>query len=105
MHPAKAFAMLQRGLFRLVLSSPNPQSGGGSSMPDGAVQTLGGWNRFSIEVPDLENLVSKLKSSAVRFRNEIVNGIGGKQVTIEDPSNNPIELFQPTIDEARLNKD
>ncbi len=104
-HPAKAFAMLQRGALRLVLSSPNPQAGGGSSMPDGTVQTPGGWNRFSIEVNDLENLVSRLRSSSVRFRNEIVNGVGGRQVIVEDPSGNPVELFEPTIDEARLNKD
>ncbi|QRF75976.1 Glyoxalase-like domain protein [Thermoplasmatales archaeon] len=102
MHPAKAFAMLQRGALRLVLSSPNPQSGGGATMPDGTIQTPGGWNRFSIEVNNLELIVDKLKRSSVHFRNDIVVGVGGKQTIVDDPSGNPVELFQPTLDEARL---
>ena len=104
MHPAPAFAMLTRGDLRLVLSAPNPSAGGGQPMPDGRQQEPGGWNRFSIEVEDLSSLVERLKRAGTRFRNEIVTGVGGKQTIAEDPSGNPIELFEPLIDEARLDK-
>jgi catechol 2,3-dioxygenase-like lactoylglutathione lyase family enzyme len=102
MHPAPAFAMLSRGDLRLVLSAPNPAGGGGQLMPDGRQQEPGGWNRFAIEVNDLEGLVEKLSQAGAHFRNEIVTGVGGKQIIIEDPSGNPVELFEPTIPEARL---
>jgi catechol 2,3-dioxygenase-like lactoylglutathione lyase family enzyme len=102
MHPAPAFAMLSRGDLRLVLSAPNPVGGGGQSMPDGTKPEPGGWNRFAIEVSDLETLVETLRKAGVHFRNEIVTGVGGKQILVEDPSGNPIELFQPTLPEARL---
>jgi catechol 2,3-dioxygenase-like lactoylglutathione lyase family enzyme len=102
MHPAPAFAMLTRGDLRLALSAPNPQGGGGQSMPDGTAPQPGGWNRVAIEVEDLEAMVAALKASGARFRNEIVTGVGGKQILLEDPSGNPIELFQPTRAEARL---
>src|SRR5512143_2721751 len=102
MHPAPAFAMLSRGELRLVLSMPNPRGGGGQPMPDGRQQEPGGWNRFSIEVNDLEGMVEKLRKAGAHFRNEIVTGVGGRQIILEDPSGNPIELFEPLIDEARL---
>jgi catechol 2,3-dioxygenase-like lactoylglutathione lyase family enzyme len=102
MHPAPAFAMLSRGELRLVLSAPNPSAGGGQSMPDGARPEPGGWNRFAIEVADLAATVETLRNSGARFRNEIVTGVGGKQILLEDPSGNPIELFEPTRAEARL---
>jgi catechol 2,3-dioxygenase-like lactoylglutathione lyase family enzyme len=102
MHPAPAFAMLQRGDLRLVLSAPNPAGGGGQATPDGRVPEPGGWNRFAIEVDDLESQVAALRAAGVRFRNEIVTGVGGKQILAEDPSGNPVELFQPTRAEARL---
>lgn len=102
MHPAPPFAMLSRGELRLVLSMPNPRGGGGQPMPDGRSQEPGGWNRFSIEVDDLDALVKKLRASGAHFRNEIVTGVGGKQIILEDPSGNPIELFEPIIEEARL---
>ena len=102
MHPAPAFAMLSRGSLRLVLSAPGGGPGGGQAMPDGTVPEPGGWNRFQLEVDDLETLVSRLRGAGARFRNEIVTGVGGKQILVEDPSGNPIELFQPIIDEARL---
>jgi catechol 2,3-dioxygenase-like lactoylglutathione lyase family enzyme len=102
MHPAPAFAMLQRGDLRLVLSAPNPTGGGGQATPDGRVPEPGGWNRFAIEVEDLESEVAALRAAGVRFRNEIVTGVGGKQILAEDPSGNPVELFQPTRAEARL---
>ncbi|HKA30816.1 MAG TPA: VOC family protein [Candidatus Binatia bacterium] len=102
MHRVPAFAMLERGELRLVLSAPNPSGGGGQPMPDGTQQAPGGWNRFAIEVDDLEAAVQRLRAAGARFRNDIVTGVGGKQIIVEDPSGNPIELFQPTRPEARL---
>jgi len=102
MHPAPAFAMLARGDLRLVLSAPNPAAGGGQAMPDGRVQEPGGWNRFAVEVDDLAATVDALRKAGVRFRNDIVTGVGGKQILAEDPSGNPVELFQPIAPEARL---
>src|SRR6185437_11433181 len=104
MHPAPPFAMLSRGDLRLVLSAPNPMGGGGQSMPDGTAPTPGGWNRFAIEVDDLGALVARLRKSGAHFRNDIVIGVGGKQILVDDPSGNPIELFQPTIADARLER-
>ena len=102
MHPAPAFAMLERGALRLVLSVPNPAGGGGQSMPDGTAPEPGGWNRFAIQVDDLGAMVARLRDAGVRFRNEIVTGVGGKQIIVNDPSGNPIELFEPTLPEARI---
>ena len=102
MHPAPPFAMLERGDLRLVLSAPNPSGGGGQPMPDGTAQAPGGWNRFAIAVDDLEATVADLRAHGAPFRNDIVTGVGGKQILLEDPSGNPIELFQPTRAEARL---
>lgn len=102
MHPAPPFAMLDRGDLRLLLSAPSTQGGGGRSMPDGTSPAPGGWNRISLEVSDLAAIVRDLREAGVPFRNDIVTGIGGKQVLIEDPSGNPVELFEPTIPEARL---
>lgn len=102
MHPAPAFAMLTRGDLRLMLSAPNGAGGGGQAMPDGAVPQPGGWNRFAIEVADLEQEVAELRAAGLRFRNDIVTGVGGKQILLDDPSGNPVELFEPTRPEARL---
>jgi catechol 2,3-dioxygenase-like lactoylglutathione lyase family enzyme len=102
MHPAGSFAMLSRGDLRLVLSAPNPAAGGGQSMPDGTKQEPGGWNRFSIEISDIAHTVARLREHGVRFRNEVVTGVGGKQIIAEDPSGNPVELFEPILPEARL---
>lgn len=104
MHPAPTFAMLSRGDLRLVLSAAGGGPGGGQAMPDGTLPRPGGWNRFSIEVDDLESAVETLRAAGVRFRNDIVNGVGGRQVLIDDPSSNPIELFEPTRPEARLDE-
>ncbi len=95
MHPAPNFAMLFRGDLRLLLSAPGGQGGGSQAMPDGRVPEPGGWNRFEIEVDDLDAMVEALRQAGVTFRNEIVNGIGGRQILVEDPSGNPVELFQP----------
>jgi catechol 2,3-dioxygenase-like lactoylglutathione lyase family enzyme len=102
MHPAPPFAMLSLGDLRLVLSAPNPTGGGGQAMPDGTVPEPGGWNRFAVQVDNLEATVERLKRAGAHFRNEIVTGVGGKQILLEDPSGNPVELFEPLIDEARL---
>jgi catechol 2,3-dioxygenase-like lactoylglutathione lyase family enzyme len=102
MHPAPPFAMLSRGDLRLVLSAPNPLGGGGQSMPDGTKPQPAGWNRFALEVDDLEATVAKLRKAGAHFRNDVVTGVGGKQIILEDPAGNPIELFEPTRPEARL---
>ena len=104
MHPAPTFAMLARGDLRLVLSAAGGGPGGGQAMPDGRLPEPGGWNRFSIEVPDLAATVAELRRAGARFRNEIVTGVGGKQILLEDPSGNPVELFEPTRSEARLSQ-
>jgi catechol 2,3-dioxygenase-like lactoylglutathione lyase family enzyme len=102
MHPAPTFAMLARGDLRLVLSKPGGGPGGGAAMPDGTVPTPGGWNRFAIEVDDVDRLHAQLTGAGVHARSPVVDGVGGRQVIVDDPSGNPVELFQPTIREAKL---
>ncbi len=102
MHPAPAFAMLKRGDLRLALSAPGGGAGGGQAMPDGAIPAPGGWNRFMLEVDDLPAMVERLRAGGARFRNELVVGVGGNQILLEDPAGNPVELFQPTRGEARM---
>jgi catechol 2,3-dioxygenase-like lactoylglutathione lyase family enzyme len=102
MHPAPTFAMLAHGDLRLVLSAPGGGPGGGQAMPDGTMPQPGGWNRFQLEVDDIEATVARLREHGARFRNEIITGVGGKQTLVEDPSGNPVELFQPILEEARL---
>jgi catechol 2,3-dioxygenase-like lactoylglutathione lyase family enzyme len=105
MFPDPAFAMLTRGDLRLVLVSPVPadhHGGGSRPMPDGTTQGPGGWNRIMIEVPDLQVAVERLRAQGMHFRNEIVTGVGSAQILLEDPSGNPIELFEPRRAEARL---
>ena len=104
MHPAPPFAMLERGALRLVLSAPNPDAGGGQPMPDGAPQAPGGWNRFAVEVDDLDATVERLRAAGARFRNDVVVGVGGDQTIVEDPSGNPVELFEPILPEAKLSR-
>lgn len=96
MHPAPGFAMLARGALRLALSAPGGPGGGGQAMPDGQQPEPGGWNRLSLPVDDLDADVDRLRAAGARFRNNIVTGIGGKQILLEDPDGNPIELFQAT---------
>jgi catechol 2,3-dioxygenase-like lactoylglutathione lyase family enzyme len=94
LHPAPGFASLSRGDLQLLLNRPGA-GGAGQAVSGGQIPAPGGWNRIQIEVEDLEATVEKLKRAGGRFRNEIVTGNGGKQILIEDPSGNPIELFQP----------
>ena len=95
MHPAPTFAMLSSGDLRLLLSVPSEQGGGGQILPDGRRPEPGGWNRISLIVSDLAHEVDRLRASGVPFRTDIVNGVGGDQALIEDPSGNPVELFEP----------
>lgn len=71
-------------------------------MPDGTAPKPGGWNRFQLEVDNIEATVDRLRDHGARFRNDIITGTGGKQILLEDPAGNPIELFQPIIPEAKL---
>ncbi len=98
MHPAPMFAILSRGDLRLLLSSPvgpGGPGGGSSAMPDGTMPRPGGWNRISLEISGLEEIVASLRGAGVRFRNDIVTGVGGRQILLDDPSGNPVELFEP----------
>ena len=105
-HPAPSFAMLSRGELRLVLSKPGGGPGGGSqAMPDGTMPAPGGWNRFAIEVPDVATIVERLRKAGAQFRGDVIAGVGGNQAIVEDPSGNPVELFEPKRAEARLNRD
>jgi catechol 2,3-dioxygenase-like lactoylglutathione lyase family enzyme len=90
---APAFAEIIRGRLRLLLAGPG--SSAGRPMPDGRQPAPGGWNRIHFIVEDIAAEVDRLRSAGVPFRNEIVSGPGGKQILLDDPSGNPIELFQP----------
>jgi catechol 2,3-dioxygenase-like lactoylglutathione lyase family enzyme len=90
---APAFADVRRGPLRLLLSGPT--SSAGRPMPDGRRPEAGGWNRIHLLVDDIHSEVERLAAAGVRFRNEVVKGPGGAQILLEDPSGNPIELFQP----------
>ncbi len=94
MHPAPGFASLALGDLQLFLNRPGA-GGAGPSMPTGQAPEPGGWNRFQVQVTDLEATVERLKAAGCQFRSEIINGNGGKQILVNDPSGNPIELFQP----------
>lgn len=95
MHPAPTFAMLARGNLRLALSAPSETGGGGQVMSDGRVPEPGGWNRISLQVDELEKKVEELREKGVSFRSDIVVGVGGNQILVDDPSGNCIELFEP----------
>lgn len=102
LHPAPTFAMLHHGDLRLLLSAPSLQGGGGQSMPDGTNPEPGGWNRFSLEVTGLEELAARLRDAGVHLRSDIITGVGGNQLLVEDPAGNLVELFEPTRPEAWL---
>jgi catechol 2,3-dioxygenase-like lactoylglutathione lyase family enzyme len=104
MHPAPQFAMLVRDDLRLAIVSPvdaGHPGGGSRPMPDGTRQEPGGWNRFALEVDDLDGMVDRLAAAGVTFRSGIIDGVGGRQALVQDPSGNLVELFQPTIPQAR----
>ena len=74
-------------------------------MPDGTLPAPGGWNRFQLQVDDLDATVEDLRAHGAHFRNDILTGVGGKQILVEDPAGNPVELFEPILDEARLGRE
>jgi catechol 2,3-dioxygenase-like lactoylglutathione lyase family enzyme len=88
-----AFADVRRGNLRLLLSGP--ASSAGRAMPDGKVPHPGGWNRIHLLVDDIDSEVDRLRAAGVPFRSEVVSGPGGRQIVLDDPSGNPVELFQP----------
>jgi catechol 2,3-dioxygenase-like lactoylglutathione lyase family enzyme len=102
MHPAPAFAMLNNGDLRLLLSAPNPEGGGGRQLDDGSTPQPGGWNRFTLQVDDLAAEIARLADAGVTLRSGLIEGVGGRQVLVADPSGNLVELFEPTRNEARL---
>ena len=95
MHPGSGFARLARGDLRLLLNAVGGSGGAAQAMPDGRRPEPGGWNRIQIEVHDLPALAEQLRTRGAHFRNDIVSGNGGKQILLDDPSGNPIELFEP----------
>lgn len=97
MHPAPGFAALSLGALRLFLNVPGA-GGAGQSMPDGSRPAPGGWNRFQFVVEDLDATFAELQSRGCSFRSEIIQGNGGRQVIVDDPSGNPVELFEPKRD-------
>ena len=98
MNPAPGFAMLKRDDLRLLLNTPGGGGGAGQGAADGTPPAPGGWNRFQLIVDDLESEVARLRGEGVAFRSDIIEGIGGRQIVADDPSGNPIELFQPPAD-------
>jgi catechol 2,3-dioxygenase-like lactoylglutathione lyase family enzyme len=93
-HPAPGFAALSKDDLVLYLNQPGA-GGAGQAMPDGAMPEPGGWNRIQFQFDDLEGVVKKLKSEKAKFRNELLTGQGGKQILLQDPSGNLVELFEP----------
>jgi catechol 2,3-dioxygenase-like lactoylglutathione lyase family enzyme len=95
MHPAPGFAALSRGELRLLLNATGGPGGATRPMPDGRKPEPGGWNRIQLQADDLDGEVETLRAAGLRFRNDIVSGMGGRQILLEDPSGNLVELFEP----------
>jgi catechol 2,3-dioxygenase-like lactoylglutathione lyase family enzyme len=95
LRPAPGFAIVSRGDLRLLLNAPTGPGGAAQPMPDGRKPEPGGWNRIQLQVDDLAGEVEALRGAGAHFRNDIVTGMGGKQILLDDPSGNPIELFEP----------
>ena len=96
--PGPGFAIISRGDLRLMLNTPGGPGGAAQPMPDGRKPEPGGWNRIQLEVENLEATVDRLRADGVQFRNDVQDGKGGKQILLDDPSGNPVELFQPASD-------
>jgi catechol 2,3-dioxygenase-like lactoylglutathione lyase family enzyme len=92
--PGPGFAMLRRGGLRLLLNSPAGGGGAGQTLSDGSVPEPGGWNRIQLDVADLDEKVAGFRDSGAEFRSEVIEGRGGRQVLLRDPSGNLVELFQ-----------
>ena len=97
-HPAPPFAILRRGDLRLMLSGMTGPGGGAQAMPDGARPQPGGWNRIQLQVDDLATEHAALQAANVRLRSDVITGIGGKQLLVEDPAGNLVELFEARRD-------
>ena len=95
MHPSPGFAEISRGDLHIYLTAPSVGAGGGAPMPSGETQSPGGWNRIHLTVEDLDATTTALADAGCRFRNTAVQGVGGKQILLEDPSGNLVELFEP----------
>jgi catechol 2,3-dioxygenase-like lactoylglutathione lyase family enzyme len=95
MHPAPGFAALSRGELRLLLNATGGPGGATQPMPDGRTPEPGGWNRIQLQADDLDGEIETLRAAGLRFRNDIVSGMGGRQILLEDPSGNLVELFEP----------
>jgi len=95
------FAIVSRENMQLVLSPPKGPGGGSQPMPDGRRPEPGGWNRIIVQSRNLDREVDVLKRAGVAFRNDIVAGPGGRQILLEDPSGNPVELFEPATDSEK----
>lgn len=93
--PGPGFAMLKRGDLRLLLNEPSGPGGAAQPMPDGRRPEAGGWNRIQLQVDDLAGVVAALRTAGVPFRSDIVTGRGGRQILVDDPADNPVELFEP----------
>jgi len=100
MHPGPGFAMLRRDELRLLLNTPGGGGGAGRRVADGSAPAPGGWNRFQLLVDDIDAEVMRLGEAGVSFRSAVIDGNGGRQVIADDPSGNPVELFQPHSDRA-----
>ena len=94
MHPDPTFAILSRGDLQLFLSATSGPGGGSQTLPDGRRPSPGGWNRFVLIVDDVEREVERLRNAGVALRSNVIVGVGGKQVIVDDPSGNPVELFE-----------
>ncbi|MGH3676350.1 MAG: VOC family protein [Mycobacterium sp.] len=95
MHPGPGFAMLRRGELRLLLNSPGGGGGAGQPLADGSRPEPGGWNRFQLQVDDLDDAVASLRKADVNLRGDVITGRGGRQALVVDPAGNLVELFQP----------
>jgi predicted enzyme related to lactoylglutathione lyase len=95
MHPGPGFAIVSRGDVRLAFNAVGGPGGASQPMPDGRVPEPGGWNRVQLQVEDIATTVEQLRARGASFRNDIVDGMGGRQILVDDPSGNCIELFEP----------
>jgi catechol 2,3-dioxygenase-like lactoylglutathione lyase family enzyme len=95
MRPGPGFAMLRRGELRLLLNSPGGGGGAGQTLADGSRPEPGGWNRFQLEVDDLDEVVAGVRKAGAELRGDVITGRGGRQALVPDPAGNLVELFEP----------
>ena len=95
MRPGPGFAMLRRGELRLLLNSPGGGGGAGQTLADGTRPEPGGWNRFQLQVDDLDEVVAEVRKAGADLRGDVITGRGGRQALVPDPAGNLVELFEP----------